>query len=102
MRYTLRALTIDQFSRIASTICAAEILRKENSNLFGDKEITLGLWVGQKQTPNWYSEAAKVIKNPTSGAESTPRQLIDCPCCKNQLLYTAQDDEKNKCRMCKS
>ncbi len=94
MRYTLRALTIDQFSRIASTICAAEILRKENSNLFGDKEITLGLWVGQKQTPNWYSEAAKVIKNPTSGAESTPRQLIDCPCCKNQLLYTAQDDEK--------
>ena len=94
MRYTLRALTIDQFSRIASTICAAEILRKENSNLFGDKEITLGLWVGQKQTPNWYSEAAKVINNPNSQAESTPRQLINCPCCKNQLLYTAQDDEK--------
>ena len=94
MRYTLRALTIDQFSRIASTICAAEILRKENSSLFGEKEITLGLWVGQKQTPNWYSEAAKVINNPNSLAESTPRQLIECPCCKEQLLYKSDDDNK--------
>ena len=91
MRYTLRALTIDQFTRVASTICAAEILRKENEKIFGNKKITLGLWVGIKQTPNWFSEVEKAL---SSQAESTPRQLINCPCCNEKLLYTA--DRNNK------
>ena len=95
MRYTLRALTIDQFSRISATICAVEILRKENSKIFGDKEITLGLWVGQKQTPNWYAEAERVINNPNSQAESTPRQLITCPCCNQPLQYRCNDKTKD-------
>ena len=59
MRYTLRAVTIDQFTRISATICAAEILRKENHKIFGDQEITLGLWVGRKQTPNWFYDVKK-------------------------------------------
>ena len=95
MRYTLRALTIDQFSRISAIICAAEILRKENSKIFGDKEITLGLWVGQKQTPNWYAEAENIINNPNSQPESTPRQLITCPCCAEPLQYRSSGNTKD-------
>ena len=63
MRYTLRVLTVDQFNRISAIICAAEILRKKNEKLLGNKSISIGLWVGDNQSPNKYSDAKKAIES---------------------------------------
>ncbi len=92
MRYTLRALSIDQFTRISSLICACEIIRLKNKGIFKDHSISLGLWVGKNQTPNFYHEAVKALNN--SNAESTPRQLLKCPCCKKLLDYKKNDEKE--------
>ena len=47
MRYTLRLLTLQQFQRAATLICACELIRRENINILGTEEISIGLWVGE-------------------------------------------------------
>ena len=51
MRYTLRLLTAQQFTRAASLICSMELIRKNVSQL-GDKEFSIGVWLGSANTPN--------------------------------------------------
>ncbi len=53
MRYTLRLLTLQQFQRATALICACEILRQEDPDRWGDEPFRIGLWVGQRSTPNW-------------------------------------------------
>jgi len=85
MRYTLRLLTIQQFQRAAALICAMEVERKKHPEIWGSEPFSLGLWVGQKTTPNRTAESAYAIldeKNQNrSGANSTPAQLTTCPWC---------------------
>ena len=53
MRYTLRLLTLQQFQRAASLICACEVIRQTDSrHTWGNTPFRLGLWVGQRTTPN--------------------------------------------------
>ncbi len=78
MRYTLRTLTVDQFRRASAVILACEHLRKKNINSNIQEEISIGLWVGKKTTPNWIGESDE-------NDSSTPKQLEECPCCKNKL-----------------
>ncbi len=53
MRYTLRLLTLQQFQRATALICACEILRREDKQrTWGETPFRLGLWVGQRTTPN--------------------------------------------------
>jgi hypothetical protein len=51
MRYTLRLLTLQQFQRAATLLCAMEIIRTADVAKWGAEPFTLGLWVGNKVTP---------------------------------------------------
>lgn len=95
MRYTLRLLTIQQFQRASALICACEVIRKEQTHLFGHNPFRIGLWVGLKSTPNTFDEAFDAIKLTKEGyrkkTESTlktgtPVQVLTCPWCGSPLI----------------
>ena len=61
MRYTLRLLAAQQFTRAATLICACEYIRNDSSKGkrskypaydLGEERITIGLWIGGNHTPN--------------------------------------------------
>jgi hypothetical protein len=85
MRYTLRLLTLQQFQRAATLICACETLRRADRPQWGGEPFRIGLWVGQRATPNRIKDANEAVKDyrksgSTSGSGS-PRQLTYCPWC---------------------
>jgi hypothetical protein len=84
MRYTLRLLTIQQFQRAATLICACEHLRRTQKLGLGTVPFSIGLWVGSAATPNLIREAAEKL-HPGSG-DPTPRQLVTCPVCRQKSL----------------
>lgn len=84
MRYTLRLLTLQQFQRASALICAMEVLRAADAGRWGLTPFTIGLWVGQKSTPNTTvesHEAVKAERDGKRGTGSTPAQLTTCPWC---------------------
>jgi Helicase conserved C-terminal domain len=90
MRYTLRLLTLQQFQRASTLICAMELLRREaaadGDDSLGEHPFTIGLWVGNKVTPGTTEESHKVIeqiRNPDrfDGGGPSPVQLASCPWC---------------------
>jgi hypothetical protein len=84
MRYTLRLLTLQQFQRAATLICACEVIRRADSACWGSEPFRLGLWVGQRSTPNWVADADEAIKQLKKGGTAsggTPYQLKHCPWC---------------------
>ena len=76
MRYTLRLLTLQQFQRAAALICACEHIRRSRPALWGDEPFRLGLWVGQRSTPNWTNDAAEAVKQP---AQQRPLERRHAP-----------------------
>ena len=97
MRYTLRLLTIQQFQRAASLICACEQIRREEVDL-GTAPISLGLYVGGEATPNRSPQAFEALQDEHAGRNprSTPRQLLECPICGSNLspnCYQPRSDE---------
>jgi hypothetical protein len=89
MRYTLRLLTLQQFQRAAALICAMEVIRRKNEALWGTEPFTLGLWVGQKVTPNTTEESHSAIEQERDqrfGVSSTPAQLTSCPWCGSEII----------------
>ena len=46
MRYTLRLLTLQQFQRASTLICAMEVIRRNEEDTWGKEPFTIGLWVG--------------------------------------------------------
>ncbi|MBV5331766.1 helicase, partial [bacterium] len=86
MRYTLRLLTLQQFQRATALICACELLRRADETKWGKEPFRIGLWVGQKSTPNWTEDAAKAIRQDHGmwsglGSKGTPIHLTNCPWC---------------------
>ena len=88
MRYTLRLLTLQQFQRAATLIAACEVIRRDDPKKWGAEPFRIGLWVGQRSTPNRTTEAAEAIKTKHSaewsgnvGGRGTPAQLTNCPWC---------------------
>ena len=116
MRYTLRLLTIQQFQRATTLICACEYLRvteSKSDSYWGKIAFSIGLWVGRSATPNAYDvdfggnlgakqvleklSTREVGQNPVRG-KGTPLQLLACPWCgaeitvnKFQQDYIADD-----------
>ena len=88
MRYTLRLLTLQQFQRAATLICACEVIRREDPAGWGAEPFRIGLWVGQRSTPNWVEDADEAIKQLKKGGNAsggTPYQLKHCPWCGTPL-----------------
>jgi hypothetical protein len=90
MRYTLRLLTLQQFQRATALICAMELIRRAEPGRWGEEPFRIGLWVGQKSTPNRTEDAAKSIRESRGqwmgiGTKGTPLQLTNCPWCGKPL-----------------
>ena len=85
MRYTLRLLTVQQFQRAASLICACEIIRQEDESSLGNDRISIGMWVGGGLTPNDYSGAKKSLSEFISSKGENKFQLTKCPWCGTEL-----------------
>ena len=90
MRYTYRLLTVQQVSRAASLICALELIRRNDVETFGSKELRIGAWLGSKVTPNSRSEAVKQLKklNEARGGERKNFLLSRCPWCGTSMSDT--------------
>jgi hypothetical protein len=89
MRYTLRLLTSQQFQRAAALICAAELIRQEDPDLWGDKPFTIGLWVGSAVSPKRFAEAKSQVEEARSDTSKvwglTVLQLQRCPWCGTKI-----------------
>jgi hypothetical protein len=101
MRYTLRLLTVQQFQRAATMICACEVLRKKCPERLGHEAFSIGLWVGGGATPNHIYQppdpqygrepgAFQALENfdpEHEPSEGNPVQLRACPWCGEALSH---------------
>lgn len=106
MRYTLRLLTIQQFQRALTLICACEIERVSDTQVWGDERFRIGLWVGQSVTPNSYDDSQEAIERLKAGEyvySGSPVQLLNCPWCGSELKpenYIADRDAQRTTIKC--
>ena len=102
MRYTLRLLTLQQFQRATALICACETIRRADVGKWGAVPFRLGLWVGNKTTPNTLAAAANALRERNLGGRpsitGTPHQIMSCPWCGSEIreqhirVYEAPSD----------
>jgi hypothetical protein len=102
MRYTLRLLTLQQFQRAAALICACETIRRAEVDKWGETPFRLGLWVGNKTTPNTLAAAANALRQRNVGGRPSstgnPHQTMSCPWCGSEIreqhlrVYEAPSD----------
>lgn len=89
MRYTLRLLTLQQFQRATSLICACEAIRRQDPAKWGQEPFRLGLWVGQKTTPNSTEQSEEFLKQKLGqyhpSSSGSPQQLTNCPWCGSKI-----------------
>ncbi|MBM7845674.1 DISARM system helicase DrmA [Herpetosiphon giganteus] len=107
MRYTLRLLTLQQFQRASALICACETLRREaaaqGDQRWGTTPFRIGLWVGQRTTPNTTTQSKEVLKTQhrggygSFGATGSPAQLTNCPWC-GSAIEPGRDISVNEAR----
>jgi hypothetical protein len=93
MRYTLRLLTLQQFQRAGTLICACESIRRDHLEAgdarWGKEPFRIGLWVGQRTTPNTTEQSEESIKldhghysrSSMAAGSGSPAQLKHCPWC---------------------
>ncbi len=91
MRYTLRLLTLQQFQRAATLLCAMELVRQAEPTKWGTEPFTLGLWVGNKVTPGTTEASHQAIeaardKDKSRAGLASPAQLTSCPWCGSEVL----------------
>jgi len=93
MRYTLRLLTLQQFERASSLMCALEFIRRTDPKLgLGNWPFLVGLWVGWSLTPNSWNQSYDVLKalksdSSADTSEGSPVQLFFCPWCGNKITH---------------
>ncbi len=90
MRYTLRLLTLQQFQRAATLLCAMELIRSSEVSKWGAEPFTLGLWVGNKVTPGTTEASHQAIeairdKDRNRAGIASPAQLTSCPWCGSEI-----------------
>lgn len=85
MRYTLRLLTSQQFLRATTLVCAAEIERRKDPEIWGSEPFRIGLWVGSSVSPKRFEEAKKQVGDARSDDSKTygltVLQVKRCPWC---------------------
>jgi len=111
MRYTLRLLASQQFSRASILICACESIRKDNyktKSLYpkynlGKDEISIGLWIGGTHTPNKNQGEGGAINLLNELEKSKPYniesnidkynkfQLLKCPWCGTKMIKQVKE-----------
>lgn len=110
MRYTLRLLAAQQFTRASTLICACEYIR-QYSNLktskypayqLGDEPITIGLWIGGEHTPNTNDKAREHLGYLTRAEWDSVKyakdqhnkfQVLKCPWCGTKMVMDAKDKQ---------
>lgn len=110
MRYTLRLLAAQQFTRAATLICACEFIRKDCEAKkhkyprypLGRELITIGLWIGGKHIPNRNVDAKEHLDKLLNVKEHyyvrsekdkhNKFQVLKCPWCGTKLVK----DERGK------
>lgn len=102
MRYTLRLLTAQQFTRASTLICACEYIRRECGNrksiypsyALGKQPVTIGLWIGNTHIPNRLAKAFEDLKKLEKACSGAYRfgyenlnkfQVLKCPWCGTKL-----------------
>lgn len=89
MRYTLRLLTLQQFQRATTMICACEVERRNDTIKWGKTPFRIGLWVGMASTPNTVKQAVELLQTERvrngSGGRGTLKQLTSCPWCGSKI-----------------
>lgn len=111
MRYTLRLLAAQQFTRAATLICACEYIRQDcearkrvyPSYPLGKEPITIGLWIGGTHIPNKNDDAnfhlkkLLAVKDHFHVRNEKDRhnkfQVLKCPWCGTKLV---KDDKDKK------
>lgn len=113
MRYTLRLLTAQQFTRAATLICACEYIRYDSNRKknkypkydLGKKRISIGLWIGGSHTPNKNSDArncwkklneAKAYNIDNTKDRYNKFQVLKCPWCGTKLVKDKAENNKLK------
>ncbi len=110
MRYTLRLLTAQQFTRASTLICACEYIRssKETGKYpyydLGSEEITIGLWIGGAHTPNTIKEAGERFDKLKGNSEPlrirldkyNKFQVLKCPWCGTSMVKGPDGKYKEK------
>ncbi len=103
MRYTLRLLAAQQFTRASTLICACEYIRNDAVSRrprykkypLGANEISIGLWIGREHIPNTNEDAKKHLKalndaQPQSldytKEQHNKFQVLKCPWCGTKLV----------------
>jgi len=90
-RYTLRLLTIQQFERAGSLICALETFRRAGEAP-GKYPFSLGLWVGKDSSPNEYKGRdgaianLNMIRGTIGRVEGAKVPLKQCPVCATHIV----------------
>lgn len=114
MRYTLRLLAAQQFTRASTLICACEYIRNDSLSkrpkykpyALGKEEISIGLWIGSAHTPNKNADAKKcydelkhaTIRDLREKKEKYNKfQVLKCPWCGTKLVKDVVG--KNLCGM---
>jgi hypothetical protein len=108
MRYTLRLLAAQQFTRAATLICACEYIRNDKSKKYpayplGKEPITIGLWIGGTHIPNKNTgskNSAKTHLNELIGANvqnvryalerHNKFQVLKCPWCGTKMVKAVE------------
>jgi superfamily II DNA or RNA helicase len=107
MRYTLRLLATQQFTRAATLICACEYIRRDSNSRhphykkyeLGEEAITIGLWIGGTHTPNKNYDAkeklSKLLQSTVSNIKINKDrynkfQVLKCPWCGTKMVKEKQ------------
>jgi len=111
MRYTLRLLAAQQFTRAATLICACEYIRQDSAQKrhrypaysLGVDPITIGLWIGGTHIPNKNADAEYHLKKllevnnhyyvRNEKERHNKFQVLKCPWCGTKLV---KDDKDGK------
>lgn len=109
MRYTLRLLAAQQFTRAATLICACEYIRQDCAQRrhkypaypLGKDPITIGLWIGNAHIPNknddaeYHLKALREVSNHFYVRNEKERhnkfQVLKCPWCGTKLVKDDRD-----------